>query len=234
MAGGAVMNAAKLMRDALVSVAADMLASPDAEIDIAEGFAFRRGDETRRLSMRELAEYIHAHGLQWKFESSFTFDKSEHGTGPVLSFGAQLVELDVNVQTGDVRVQNVTFVADPGRVLNPLIFEGQVDGGVVMGLGYALSEDYVPGEAINFKTYGLPTIKQAPAKIELIVVENPVEGAPFGIKGAAETTCVGGMPSVANAIADATGVRLYEMPARPGRVLAALQASAQKPEHKRS
>ena len=224
MAGGAVMKAAELTRQALVRVAADMLDVPVDEVDLKRGEAFVRSDPGRRLSLAELAAGLVARRLPLKYESAYTFDKTNGAAGPVLSFASQLAELDVNVETGDIRVQRVTFVADPGRVLNPLIFEGQVEGGVVMGLGYALSEEYVPGESVNFKTYGLPTIKNAPAEIDLIVVENPVEGAPYGIKGAAETTCVAGMPSVANAVAHATGARLFELPARPGRVLEALRA----------
>ena len=226
MAGGAVMRAAELMREALVSVAAEMLGVAVDEIQLTNGVARARRDPDRCLSLADLAAGLRERQRLLKYESSYTFGKTEKGAGPVLSFASQLVELDVNVESGDIRVQRVTFVADPGRVLNPLIFEGQVEGGVVMGLGYALSEEYVPGEAVNFKTYGLPTIKNAPGRIDLIVVENPVPNAPFGIKGAAETTCVAGMPSVANAVADAVGARLYELPARPGRVLEAMQRAS--------
>ena len=223
MAGGAVMKAAELMRQALVSVAAEMFDVPTDQVELKDGVATARRDPERRLTLADLAAGLRERRRLLKYESSFIFGKTEKGTGPVLSFASQLVELDVNVESGEIRVDHVTFVADPGRVLNPLIFEGQVECGVVMGLGYALSEEYVPGEAVNFKTYGLPTIKNAPSKIDLIVVENPVPNAPFGIKGAAETTCVAGMPSVGNAIANAIGVRLFELPARPGRVLEALR-----------
>jgi CO/xanthine dehydrogenase Mo-binding subunit len=222
MAGGAVMKAARLLREALISVAAEMLGAQPEQVTLVRGEAGVQGDP-RKLSLADLAAGLRARNRRFKYESAHTFDKSEKGSGPIMSFASQLIELDVNVETGDIRVQRVTFVADPGRVLNPLIFEGQVDGGVVMGLGYALTEQYVAGESVDLKTYGLPMIKNAPAKIDLIVVENPVFGSPFGIKGAGETTSVAGMPSVANAIANATGVRLFELPARPGRVLEALR-----------
>ena len=221
MAGGAVMKAAELMRQALLGVAAEALDVEVERVELKRGIASAPGID-RRLSLADLAAALRTSGRRTKYESAYTFGKSEKSSGPVLSFAGQIVELDVNVESGEIRVQHVTFVADPGRVLNPLIFEGQVDGGVVMGLGYALSEEYVPGESFNFKTYGLPTIKQAPPRIDLVVVENPVHGSPFGIKGSAETTCVAGMPSVANAVAHATGARLYELPARPGRVLEAM------------
>jgi CO/xanthine dehydrogenase Mo-binding subunit/aerobic-type carbon monoxide dehydrogenase small subunit (CoxS/CutS family) len=222
MAGGAVMKAAQLLREALVSVAAEMLGAEPEQVTLVRGEASVKGDP-RKLSLADLAGGLRARNRRLKYESSYTFDKSEKGSGPIMSFASQLTELDVNVDTGDIRVQRVTFVADPGRVLNPLIFEGQVEGGIVMGLGYALTEQYVAGESVDLRTYGLPMIKNAPARIDLIVVENPVFGSPFGIKGAGETTSVAGMPSVANAIANATGVRLFELPARPGRVVEALR-----------
>jgi CO/xanthine dehydrogenase Mo-binding subunit/aerobic-type carbon monoxide dehydrogenase small subunit (CoxS/CutS family) len=225
MAGGAVLSAAKLLREALVAVASDMLGVHSESVTLSGGWASASTD-SRRLSMADLAAGLKARGRRLRYESSYTFDKSEKGAGPVMSFASQLTELDVNAETGEIRVDRVTFVADPGRVLNPLVFEGQVDGGVMMGLGYALSEEYTPGESVNFKTYGLPTIKSAPAKVDLIVIENPVFGSPYGIKGAGETTSVAGMPSVANAIADAVGVRVYELPARPGRVLEAIESAA--------
>ncbi|MDQ6877995.1 MAG: molybdopterin-dependent oxidoreductase, partial [Candidatus Dormibacteraeota bacterium] len=228
MAGGAVMMAARLLREALVSVAAEMLGVKAEQVTLVQGKAGISG-HPKKLSLADLAAGLRADNREVKYESFYTFDKSEKGEGPIMSFASQLVELDVNVETGDIRVQRVTFVADPGRVLNPLIFEGQVEGGVLMGLGYALTEQYVAGESVDLKTYGLPMIKNAPAKIDLIVVENPVFGSPFGIKGAGETTSVAGMPSVANAIANATGARLYELPARPGRVLEALNEQSVRP-----
>jgi aldehyde oxidoreductase len=232
MAGGAVMKAARLLRQALLSTAADILGVDAEKVTLVQGEAGAPGDP-RRLTLVDLAAGLRARKRRFKYESSYTFDKSEMGAGPVMSFASQLIELDVNGDTGDIRVDRVTFVADPGRVLNPLIFEGQVEGGVVMGLGYALTEEYVAGESVDLKTYGLPMIKNAPAKIDLIVVDNPVFGSPFGIKGAGETTSVAGMPSVANAIANATGARLFELPARPGRVLEALRGQSVRLEHAR-
>jgi len=142
----------------------------------------------------------------------------------VYTYTAQLVELDVNMETGAVKVQDVTYIGDPGNVINPLIFEGQVEGGVVMGLGFALTEEFVAGEITGLKQYGLPLIKDAPRTVTTMFVENPVNGGPFGAKGAAESTAAAGMAAVANAIANATGKRLFELPAKPARVLQALRS----------
>jgi CO/xanthine dehydrogenase Mo-binding subunit len=93
-----------------------------------------------------------------------------------------------------------------------------------MGLGFALTEEFVAGEITGLKEYGLPLIKDAPRSITTMFVENPVNGGPFGAKGAAESTAAAGMAAVASAIADATGRRLFELPAKPARVLKALRS----------
>jgi CO/xanthine dehydrogenase Mo-binding subunit/aerobic-type carbon monoxide dehydrogenase small subunit (CoxS/CutS family) len=224
LAGSAVLKAAKSLKEALVTVASGALGvAPDAVV-LEGGVATVAGDEHRRLTLRELAGELRRRGLPQKYEATHVFEKSEAGQGPVYTYTGQLVELDVNTETGAVKVRDVTYVGDPGKVINPLIYEGQVEGGVVMGLGFALTEEFVPGEITGLKQYGLPLIKDSPARITSMYVENPVEGGPFGAKGAAESTAAAGMAAVANAIADATGKRLFELPARPDRVLRALHS----------
>ena len=224
--GGAVVAAARLMKQALVAVAAQMLGARPEDVSFDNGFATAGGISGDRLDLRDLARGLEERNLPLRYESTYRFEKSEKGEGPILSYAAMLLEADVNVESGEVKVGRVTYVADPGRVINPLLFEGQVDGGVVMGLGYALGEQYVPGETMNFKDYGLPTMKDSPESITLLIVEDPVHGSPYGAKGAGETPSVPGMAAVANAIAHATGGRIFEMPARPGKVVEATRAGA--------
>jgi CO/xanthine dehydrogenase Mo-binding subunit len=199
---------------------------PVEEIEFKGGSARAGRGSTAKLSLAELAGGLQRQGLPLKYEATHTFEKSEQGQGPIYTFTSQLVELDVNVETGAVKVRDVTYVGDPGKVINPLIFEGQVEGGVVMGLGFALTEEFVAGEITSLKQYGLPMIKDAPTTVTTLVVENPVYGGPFGAKGAAESTAAAGMAAVANAIANATGARLFDLPAKPARVLEALSTSA--------
>ena len=225
LAGSAVLKAAKAMREAIVAVAADEFGVDPAEVDFARGVAGVSGDGARRLDLSDVARLLKARGLPLKYEATHVFEKSEAGQGPVYTYSAQLVELDVNIETGNVKVQDVTYVGDPGKVINPMIFEGQVEGGVVMGLGFALTEEFVAGEITTLKEYGLPLIKDAPRTITTMFVENPVHGGPFGAKGAAESTAAAGMAAAANAIANATGKRLFELPAKPSRVLQAIHSS---------
>jgi len=123
-------------------------------------------------------------------------------------------------------VRRVHSAHDAGRVLNPTTAEGQVEGGVLQGLGYALMEEHVlkDGRIANdrFSTYVIPSAKDAP-EIKTILVEHQYPWGPYGAKGLGEAPIVGVAPAVTAAIAHAAGVRLDEIPATPERVMAALR-----------
>ncbi len=140
-------------------------------------------------------------------------------------FGAQMAEVEVDTETGQVRVLRLACANDVGRAINPMAVEGQIEGGAQMGLGYALSEELIVanGQALNpdFHHYRLFTAADMPP-IETIIVETDDPGGPFGAKGVGE---MGGTPTaaaIANAIYDAIGIRLTELPMTPERVLAAI------------
>jgi CO/xanthine dehydrogenase Mo-binding subunit len=162
-----------------------------------------------------MARHLRSRGRPERFEGAFVFEKSERGQGPVFGYSTQVVEVDVNSETGQVQVHQVTYAADLGKLINAQTWEGQVDGGVMMGLGYALRERFVPGETRTLKQYGLSPIREAPSRVVSLVIEDPVAGGPLGAKGAAEMTASGGLAAIANAIADATGARVTSMPATP-------------------
>jgi len=160
--------------------------------------------------------------LPVKHEGTFVLEKSKLGQGPIYGYSSQLSLAEVNIDTGHVRIPKIVYAADVGKVLNPLILEGQVEGGIAMGTGRALKERFVAGKTRTLKDYGLPTIMDVPDEMRLICIENPVCGGPFGSKGAAEMCVIPGPPSVVNAIADATGARIYDLPATPENILRAL------------
>jgi 4-hydroxybenzoyl-CoA reductase subunit alpha len=151
------------------------------------------------------------------------------GTGAGYSYAAQVVEIDVDEATGAVAVERVWVAHDCGRAINPLAVEGQVQGSVWMGMGQALCEEtkYHDGLplAANFLDYRVPTIVESPP-IDVFIVEAPDPNGPFGAKEAGEGSLSGFLPALTNAIADATGLRLHELPASPDRLLEALQARA--------
>ncbi|HUY86019.1 MAG TPA: molybdopterin cofactor-binding domain-containing protein, partial [Acidimicrobiales bacterium] len=223
-AGGAVQRACQELKRGLAAAAATELNRPIDDFSFQDGWVVTDGDERKKLSFASLAKLMREGGLPRHFEGTFTFEKSEKYQGPVYGYASQLSELDVNTDTGEVKVRYVTYAADVGTVINRQSMEGQVDGGVLMGLSYALKEAFVSGETGSLKEYGLPTIKDAPDAVTRILLEDhPVVGGPFGAKGAAEMTCSAGIASVANAIANAVGARVYDIPARPAVVLNALR-----------
>jgi len=132
----------------------------------------------------------------------------------------------VDTETGETRVVAVWSGHDVGRVVNPTTGEGQVEGGVVQGLGYALVEEHAmrDGRILNdqFSTYIIPTSLDTP-EIHSILVEHAFPWGPYGVKGLGETPIIAVAPAVTAAIHHATGVRLREIPATPERVWAALR-----------
>lgn len=146
--------------------------------------------------------------------------------GPTNGFGAHLVDVEVDPETGKVTVLRYTAVQDAGKAVHPSYVEGQMQGGAVQGIGWALSEEYVfdeQGKMLNptFLDYRLPTALDVP-RIETIIVEVPNPLHPYGVRGVGETPIVPPPAALAAAIYRATGVRLRELPMSPPRVWAAL------------
>jgi CO/xanthine dehydrogenase Mo-binding subunit len=130
----------------------------------------------------------------------------------------------VDSLTGQITVCDYLAVTDGGRVLNPGMFDQQVQGGVAQGLGYALMEDFtVQGGVVktpDFATYLIPGSLDIPEIISIAAQGEPEETGPFGMKGIGEVAMNGPLPAVANAVADACGVRICHGPLTPERVLA--------------
>ena len=141
------------------------------------------------------------------------------------AFGAQIAQIEIDTALGTVRLLRIVAAHDVGRAINPLLVEGQIHGGIAQGIGLALMEDYIPGRTDNLHDYLIPTAGDVPP-IETILIERPDPLGPFGAKGVGEPALIATAPAILNAIADATGNRLTQVPATPDRVLAALQAAA--------
>ena len=130
----------------------------------------------------------------------------------------------VEVDTAMGTTKPTKFVAahDVGYAINPMLVEGQVHGGVAQGLGMALMEEYIPGRTENLHDYLIPTIGDIPP-IETIIIEEPDAHGPFGAKGLGEHVLIPTAPALLNAIKDATGVRITQVPATPSRLRAAIR-----------
>jgi aldehyde oxidoreductase len=135
--------------------------------------------------------------------------------------GAQMAEVEVNTETGEVRILKMTAVEDLGKVLNPQAVEGQIEGGMDMGAGMALREEYVHGRTVDWITFKFPTIGDS-FPMEVITLETPRKKGPLGAVGVGEFVLLPTTAAIMNAIHDAVGVRIRSLPATPERVLAAI------------
>lgn len=150
----------------------------------------------------------------------------ETGQGPSSDsdvHSIQVAEVEVNTETGEVRVINMIGAVDSGPIINPNNLEGQLEGGMDMGVGYALREQYIAGETKDWRTFKFPTMQTAFTS-QVITRETPRKRGTLGSTGVGEMAMVNTAPAVINAIKDACGVLLSELPATPEKVLAALNA----------
>ena len=148
------------------------------------------------------------------------------GQGPAFVtdiHGVQIVELEVDTESGNVNVLRVTAAVDAGTVINPMNLTGQMEGGMDMGVGYALREEYVPGKTTDWVTLKFPTIRQS-FEMETVVVETPRSKGTLGATGIGEMCMVPTAPAVINAIKNATGVWICDLPATPEKIKGALSA----------
>jgi aldehyde oxidoreductase len=136
----------------------------------------------------------------------------------------QMAEVEVHTETGQVRVAKITTVVDAGPVINPQNLEGQLEGGMDQGVGYALREEYVHGKTGDYLQFKFPTIGLS-FDTEIVTLETPRRNGPLGATGIGEMTMVSTAPAVINAIKDACGVRIYDLPATPKKIKEALAAA---------
>ena len=233
IAGNAARLAASKLRDQLLAMAAEQLDEPAARLTLAEGAVFVTAEPQRRLPYERVARGGHYRdaGRTLVAEAFYDpptsmLDKDLHGNvSAAYGFAAQAVLLDVEEATGRIEVLRIASAHDVGRALNPLAAEGQIHGGIHMGLGYALSEHLVVEEgqvlSATFMDYALVKADQMPAIAVRLIESIDAEG-PFGAKGLGESGVIPVSAAVANAVKDAIGVRFTELPITPARVHAAM------------
>ena len=178
------------------------------------------GPEGKTISFQEIAGKLNQTGGPVVGRGAVNADK--HGG----AFGTHIADVEVDPDTGKVQVLRYTAVQDVGKAIHPSYVEGQIQGGAVQGIGWALTEGYFyreDGAMANptFLDYRMPTALDLPM-VETILVEVPNPGSPHGIRGVGEVPIVPPMAAVANAIFDAIGERLYELPMSPDKVMAAI------------
>ncbi|HKZ55222.1 MAG TPA: molybdopterin cofactor-binding domain-containing protein [Anaerolineales bacterium] len=236
IAGNAARLAALDARAQIFETAAELLSADAGELIAVEGMVRVKDDHARAMRIEQVVRRRHLReggqivvGEGWYDPPTQLVDKETYkgNISAAYGFGAQMAEIELDVETGQVRVLRLACANDVGVAINPMAVEGQIEGGAQMGLGYALTEELIVegGKVLNpdFLDYRMFTAADMP-EIETILVETDDPNGPFGAKGVGE---MGGTPTaaaVANAIFDAVGIRLTQLPMTPERVLAALDA----------
>ncbi len=225
--GRAAEKAGRALRDKLLRMSN---AGDEASLEVDGGkIQVVSADDSSKIELQSLA--LDENGYAISAEETYdppTVPLDENGQGKpyaVYGYGAHLAEVEVDLKLGKVKVLNLVAAHDLGRTINPLLAEGQVEGGVAQGLGMALMEEYIPGLTENLHDYLIPTIGDMP-EIKSIFVEKPDPEGPFGARGLGEHVLIPTAPAILNAIRHACGARITRVPALPYRVLAAIKEVA--------
>ncbi|MEK7244240.1 MAG: molybdopterin cofactor-binding domain-containing protein, partial [Thermodesulfobacteriota bacterium] len=238
VAGNSALGAARKIREQMLAVAAQNMGEDPASLDIKNGVVFSRNDKEKSLPLSKVLRKVHytSGGKMFMAEHFYdppneNFDKEFKGNLSVsYAYGVHGVEVEVDRETGQVKILNYIAAHDVGKAINPMLLEGQIYGGGLMGIGYALGETmiYEKGRLKNgnFLDYKMPTAKDVPP-VQAVIVETDEQAGPFGAKGIGEPGLVPTAPAIANAIYDAVGVRIKDLPITPEKVLRALQEKAQ-------
>jgi 4-hydroxybenzoyl-CoA reductase alpha subunit len=236
MGGNASKMAGEDVKKQLIATAAEILNLPKENIDAANNKVFEKANPKNFIPWEEAAtaffskkcpltgrgHYSPPEGLGGKYKGAAV------GTSPAFSFSASVCEVEVDLETGKVRVINFWDAHDCGTAINPMAVEGQVEGAVVMGMSETLLEDEVfdsTGKMRNpdLHNYLIATSADIPA-IESSIVDSYEPAGPFGAKEVGEGSTLPVLGAIANAVADAIGVRIFELPITPEKVLNAIKS----------
>ena len=235
--GNAVVQAAREARQVLFEVAAGQLGVSVEQLEARDGMVVVRDFPEQAIPIADVASHaVWAERRLIAGRGSFGWPVAaidpETGKGEPLhnmAYGATVAEIEVDTETGVVKVTKLVSAYDCGKAINPLLVEGQIDGGAAGGLGAALLEELHPyyptlnHYPTGFFSYMLPTAKDVP-QLESVVVEMTSQTGPYGAKGIGEMTANSQSPAIINAIFDAIGVWITDLPATPEKILRALEA----------
>ena len=240
VAGNAALKAALQVKQRLLEIAGKELEIDPADLEIEDGEVVAKGAPQKRMSVADVAgaatfvhgELITGTGAQLKPYTAIvdpetgTVDSPPHSA---ISYAACAADVEVDDETGEVRVLRLRQCFDVGRAINPTQVEGQIEGGAMMGLGLGVLENCYPyypdieHRGGMFGSYLAPGMEEMP-QIDTILIENPSADGPYGAKGIGEMANNPQPPAIAAAVYDAVGVWITELPITPERVLRALEA----------
>jgi CO/xanthine dehydrogenase Mo-binding subunit len=240
--GNAVRFAAEHVRERILEIASKELEIDPGDLEITDGDVVAKGAPDRRISVADVAgaaTYNHGELLSGQGTALKAYAEVDDDDGRVklephsaVSYAACVADVEVDDETGEVTVTRLVQVYDVGRAINPMLVEGQIEGGAMMGLGLGVLEEaypYYPSaehRGDQFGAYLVPAMEDLP-ELDNVILENPSVDGPFGAKAIGEMANNAQPAAIAAAIHDAVGVWVTEYPATPERVLRAIQAKAQ-------
>jgi CO/xanthine dehydrogenase Mo-binding subunit len=236
LAGNAVRSAGLQLRNQILEAASHMLEVPVHRIQMRESRIYVDGEPEPKATVKDVVRFAHTHEGRRTFFTQGIFDPGKVRIGPhneyygdvsaTYPFAAHFAEVEVDPDTGAITLLRYVAAHDVGKAINPMAVEGQIEGGVTQGLGYALTEEVLvdAGRVLNpnLRDYYLPTTLDVP-EIESILVESNDPTGPYGAKGVGEATLIPVAPAIANAIYHATGIRFTELPITPEKICLALK-----------
>ncbi|MEK6574767.1 MAG: molybdopterin cofactor-binding domain-containing protein [Chloroflexota bacterium] len=237
MMGNAAIEAATKLKKLIMEAAAEKLELPVEALAARDNQIYCMDDERRAITFAQAAQLAEARHGALGAMGSYTppklagpFKGSGVGPSPAYSYSACVIQVDVDPETGEIKVEKIWIAHDCGRAINPLLVEGQVEGSVYMGLGEAMMEEqdfrHNQHKIPSMLDYKSPTTMETP-EIETIIVEPIDPEGPFGAKEAGQGPLLPVPPALANAVYDAVGVRIDELPITPDKILKALAFKAQ-------
>jgi CO/xanthine dehydrogenase Mo-binding subunit len=238
VAGNAVLKAALAVRQKVLEIASKELEIDPSDLEVVDGEVLAKGAPQKKISVSDVAaaatwtygELITGVGAHLNPYATIVDPETGEVDLPphaAISYASCAAEVEVDDETGEVRVERLWQCFDVGRAINPLLVEGQIEGGAMMGLGLAVLEEcypYYPSvdhRGAEFGAYLAPGIKGMP-KVDTLIIENPSEGGPYGAKGISEMANNPQPPAIVAAVYDAVGVWITELPVTPERILRAL------------
>ena len=236
MDGNAVIRAAGDLKKKIKEWAADVMEANPDDIEMMDNKVFVKGVPSKAKTMAEVGPEVNWGGQFLVGTGAFIpgagqeFDPETGKMTAVasLAYGACVAEVEVDMETGVVEVLKLVQVYEIGKAINPLLCRGQINGGAMMGIGFALSEDFTPNYPEmnyvpdNLTDYVVTTAADMPKEMVWDIVEVPHPDGPRGAKGFSEMTASAAPPAILSAIHDATGIRITDYPATPERILKAL------------
>lgn len=227
ISGNAVMDAAVKLADVLLTEAVDVLKKPKSSLKFDSGFVVDSNDPAKKVPFSRLVGRAHKKGIPLVWQGYFDPETIplDPGTGQgvpyaTYAFACHMAQVIVDTLTGEVEVKKIVAAHDVGKAIYPEGVKGQIRGGVAMGVGFAIMEEYTPGQTQSMKDYLIPTCGDMPEVLP-IIVESEEPSGPFGAKGVGEPALIPTAPAILNAITDALGERIYTLPANLERVLEA-------------